>query len=123
MQILRASRWWVGASGDLCAVLELDRYIPPKHDRTRPAGSPTHHDGNYAVSTRPVTGQREKITATFDGGTLSSNGGVLILREIEKRLGLATGSAGTFLTIAMAGVQAQLQRHDAGADVRDCQWP
>jgi hypothetical protein len=63
------------------------------------------------------------ITATFDGGTLSSNGGVLILREIEKRLGLATGSAGTFLTIAMAGVQAQLQRHDAGADVRDCQWP
>ena len=76
-----------------------------------------------AVSTRPVTGPREKITATFDGGTLSSNGGVLILREIEKRLGLATGSASTFLTIAMAGVQAQLQRHDAGADVRDCQWP
>jgi hypothetical protein len=30
------------------------------------------------------------ITATFDGGTLSSNGGVLILREIEKKLGLAT---------------------------------
>ena len=76
-----------------------------------------------AVSTRPVTGPREKITATFDGGTLSSNGGVLILREIEKRLGLATGSARTFLTITMAGVQTQLQRHDAGADVRDCQWP
>jgi Transposase DDE domain group 1 len=36
----------------------------------------------------PVGGKT--ITATFDGGTLSSNGGVLILREIEKRLGLAT---------------------------------
>ena len=36
----------------------------------------------------PVSGKT--ITATFDGGTLSSNGGVLILREIEKRLGLAT---------------------------------
>jgi Transposase DDE domain group 1 len=35
----------------------------------------------------PVGGKT--ITATFDGGTLSSNGGVLILREIEKRLGLA----------------------------------
>jgi hypothetical protein len=33
----------------------------------------------------PVSGKT--ITATFDGGTLSSNGGVLI--EIEKRLDLA----------------------------------
>ena len=61
-----------------------------KHDRTRPAGSPTHHDGNYAISTpglSPVGGKT--ITATFDGGKLSSNGGVLILREIERKLGLA----------------------------------
>jgi hypothetical protein len=36
----------------------------------------------------PVGGKT--ITATFDGGTLSSNGGVLILREIERKLGLAT---------------------------------
>ena len=35
----------------------------------------------------PVGGK--EITATFDGGQLSSDGGVLILREIEKRLGLA----------------------------------
>src|SRR5262245_14442345 len=35
----------------------------------------------------PVGGKT--ITATFDGGKLSSNGGVLILREIEKKLGLA----------------------------------
>ena len=35
----------------------------------------------------PVGGKA--ITATFDGGKLSSNGGVLILREIERKLGLA----------------------------------
>jgi Transposase DDE domain group 1 len=35
----------------------------------------------------PVGGKT--ITATFDGGKLSSNGGVLILREIERKLGLA----------------------------------
>src|SRR5881296_2441835 len=35
----------------------------------------------------PVGGKT--ISATFDGGKLSSNGGVLILREIERRLGLA----------------------------------
>ena len=33
----------------------------------------------------PVGGKT--ITATFDGGKLSSNGGVLILREIERKLG------------------------------------
>lgn len=36
----------------------------------------------------PVGGK--EITATFDGGHLSSDGGVLILREIEKGLGIAT---------------------------------
>ena len=35
----------------------------------------------------PVGGKT--ITATFDGGRLSSDGGVLILREIERKLGLA----------------------------------
>ena len=35
----------------------------------------------------PVGGK--EITATFDGGQLSSDGGVLILREIEKRLGIS----------------------------------
>jgi hypothetical protein len=32
---------------------------------------------------------RHKIHARFDGGALSSDGGVLILREIEKRLNFA----------------------------------
>ena len=35
----------------------------------------------------PIGGK--EITATFDGGQLSSDGGVLMLREIEKGLGLA----------------------------------
>lgn len=35
----------------------------------------------------PVGGK--EITATFDGGQLSSDGGVLILRKVEERLGIA----------------------------------
>jgi hypothetical protein len=35
----------------------------------------------------PVRGKR--IIARFDGGQLSSDGGVLALREIETRLGIA----------------------------------
>ena len=34
------------------------------------------------------------IHARFDGGALSSDGGVLVLREIEQRLGLAGTLAG-----------------------------
>jgi len=40
----------------------------------------------------PIGGK--EITATFDGGQLSSDGGVLILREIEKRLGIAAMLSG-----------------------------
>ena len=36
----------------------------------------------------PVGGK--EIPATFDGGQLSSDGGVLILRKVEERLGIAT---------------------------------
>jgi Transposase DDE domain group 1 len=32
---------------------------------------------------------RKKVTAAFDGGLLSSDGGVLVLRDVERRLGLA----------------------------------
>ena len=48
----------------------------------------------------PVGGKT--ITATFDGGKLSSNGGVLILREIERKLGLAAGQ-GDLLFVALFG--------------------
>lgn len=32
---------------------------------------------------------RKKVSAAFDGGMLSSDGGVLLLRNVEKQLGLA----------------------------------
>src|SRR5260370_1478827 len=32
---------------------------------------------------------RKKVTAAFDGGLVSSDGGVLVLRDVERRLGLA----------------------------------
>ena len=33
--------------------------------------------------------QRKKVTAAFDGGRLTSDGGVMLLAEAERRLGLA----------------------------------
>ena len=38
--------------------------------------------------------RRKKVTATFDGGLISSNGGLVLLREAERRLGLADLLAG-----------------------------
>ena len=40
----------------------------------------------------PVQGKA--VVARFDGGRLSSEGGLLVLREIERRLGLAERLAG-----------------------------
>lgn len=37
---------------------------------------------------------RKKVSVAFDGGRLSSDGGVLLLREVERRLGLAERLAG-----------------------------
>ena len=33
--------------------------------------------------------QRKKVTAAFDGGSISSDGGLLLLREAERRLGVS----------------------------------
>ena len=38
--------------------------------------------------------RRKKVTAGFDGGLISSDGGVVLLREAERRLGLAETLAG-----------------------------
>ena len=38
--------------------------------------------------------RRKKVTACFDGGLLSSDGGLVLLREAERRLGLAESLAG-----------------------------
>ncbi len=37
---------------------------------------------------------RKKVTAAFDGGRLSSDGGVLLLRGVKQGLGLAKRLAG-----------------------------
>ncbi len=37
---------------------------------------------------------RKKVTAAFDGGLISSDGGLVLLREAERRLGLADLLAG-----------------------------
>jgi hypothetical protein len=48
---------------------------------------------SYAAPARPVTGRSpvegKPIIARFDGGSLSSDGGLLALREVEDRLGVA----------------------------------
>ncbi len=46
----------------------------------------------YLPGLSPV--ENKQLCARFDGGRLSSDGGVLVLREIEKRLGLAACLAG-----------------------------
>ena len=38
--------------------------------------------------------QRKKVSAAFDGGLISSDGGLVLLREVERRLGLAETLAG-----------------------------
>ena len=38
--------------------------------------------------------RRKKVTAAFDGGLISSDGGLVLLREAERRLGLADTLAG-----------------------------
>ena len=46
----------------------------------------------YLPGLSPV--ETKELCARFDGGRLSSDGGVLLLRGIEKRLGLAVRLAG-----------------------------
>ncbi len=46
----------------------------------------------YLPGLSPI--ENKEVCARFDGGRLSSDGGVLVLREIEKRLGLAARLAG-----------------------------
>ncbi len=45
------------------------------------------HDGLLADDLRAVGGK--KVSAAFDGGRLTSNAGVFLLREVERTLGIA----------------------------------
>jgi hypothetical protein len=51
------------------------------------------HDDSLLPFDFPAVG-RKKLTAAFDGGRLSSDGGLLLLREAERHLGLADRLAG-----------------------------
>ena len=46
---------------------------------------------------------RKKVTADFAGGLISSDGGLVLLREAERRLGLAEALAGCIQDWARSG--------------------
>jgi hypothetical protein len=48
-------------------------------------GAAAHRHGRYVDFALPVTGRGRPITATFDAGRLSSDGGVIVLRKIATR--------------------------------------
>jgi len=50
-------------------------------------------DNTTAPFLFPATG-RKKITAAFDGGRITSDGGVMLLAAAERRLGIADRLAG-----------------------------
>ena len=62
------------------------------HTATGKPGSPWMRLPPISPDWSPV--ENKELCVRFDGGQLSSDGGVLVLREIEKRLGLAARLAG-----------------------------
>ena len=48
----------------------------------------------------------KKVTADFSGGLISSDGGLVLLREAERRLDLAEALAGCILGLARSGTGA-----------------
>ena len=48
----------------------------------------------YTLDTCPIFRGHLKVSAAFDGGLISSDGGLVLLREAERRLGLAKTLAG-----------------------------
>ena len=45
--------------------------------------------------------QGRRVAAAFDGGAITSNAGVLLLREIDRSVGLLDQVAGCFTTTAI----------------------
>jgi hypothetical protein len=58
---------------------KLPRVSTERHSR---------HDRRYAASLRPGSLCRKKLTVDFDGGNQSSDAGLLLLREAERKLGV-----------------------------------
>jgi hypothetical protein len=57
--------------------------------KTRDRKDDARHERDYAAFARPVTGEWQGIERRFDGGALSSDAGLLALREVERRLDVA----------------------------------
>ena len=52
-----------------------------------PQATPTKSDGTATSFSFPAV-HRKKVTATFDGGRITSNGGVLLLALAERAMGI-----------------------------------
>ena len=63
----------------------------------------------YLPGLSPV--ENKELCVRFDGGRLSSDGGVLVLREIEKRLGLAAPAASRLPVRQCAAIQRAPPTH------------
>ena len=62
--------------------------IPSRAGPTRPTGRPAVAEGALVLSGSPsIAGKAVRLA--FDGGRLTSNAGVLLLADIERRLGIA----------------------------------
>ncbi len=61
----------------------------------------------YLPGLSPI--ENKELCARFDGGRLSSDGGVLVLRGIEKRLGLAARLS----ELGFGKVQTRFSRQDS----------
>ena len=57
--------------------------------RTRSRSATSAIDENILLSLELPAVARRKVSVAFDGGGLSSNAGVLLLREVERSLGIA----------------------------------
>src|ERR1700719_2874718 len=64
--------------------LVAEASVRPGSEHATPAMS----DDNLLPFSFPAV-QRKKITAAFDGGRITSDGGVMLLAQAERRLGIA----------------------------------
>ena len=80
--------------------LAPDAASPPQRDRaTKGSGRPSkcHADADAEDTPLPFdlpAVSRKKVTADFAGGSISSDGGLVLLRAAERRFGLAEALAG-----------------------------
>ena len=79
---------------------------PPDTEQLRETRLTMDEITAYLPGLSPV--ENKELCVRFAGGRLSSDGGVLVLREIEKRLGLAARLAGC---LSMRAIQRAPPTH------------